>query len=312
MYSAADITLHMLTTTISLAVNYDILSHYLILGQAHLLVVSRKAEAKRNNRRNTESRQTQVDTPSRSVTRSLALRVQVRRPNKRRITEGVVHCQADGSLLAGSGSNVGHPGIGYLQTAVGSRQHEEEGEVPSAGVRCGDGDDDADDANESRPGDERRPCREPIRVPGRIQTNEGCEDVGRCREQQCMNRAEAELLNEGGQKVGQRRHGLDTDLAEDAHPDSVVLGRHLESTHSRHVFFFSPSIFDESDGPQRLFFGRQPFGCCRPVGDCEAGGNGEDNSGCAFDDEEPAPRLNAVVFERSCNAGGEEAAKGTR
>lgn len=114
-------------------------------------------------------------------------------------------------------------------------------------MRCSNGDYDANNTNYGRPDDERRSCREPIRVPGRVETNEGHEDVWRCRQQQGMDHAEAELLSEGRQKVGQRRYSLNTDLAEDTHPDSVVLRRQFESTHSCHVFFLSSSILNQSD-----------------------------------------------------------------
>ena len=68
-------------------------------------------------------------------------------PDQSQIAEGVIHRDADGSLLLRPSRDIGHPGIRDLETAIGARQHKEQCKVQSTSVRCRQRDDDSSHGN---------------------------------------------------------------------------------------------------------------------------------------------------------------------
>lgn len=282
-----------------------------LLNGIHLLIVPSENDAENDGANNRNYRQSQVDGPRSHVSWALALGVEIRGPDKSQVTNRVVHGQGDGSLLARTGTNVGHPRVGDLETAVGSGEHKEEGKVSRCDVGRGHGDDDTGESDDAGVDHVRRAHARAVRVPSVEKTEHGREEIGRCCEEQGVDGREAKVLDKCWQEVCQRRNSLNAHLSKNAQPNTMVLGSHLEGSEIADVFLLLASILNDSHNANRLLLLGQPLCVGGPIGNDKASDDGKDDCRNAFDDEEPAPTLDSVVLEGGGDTGGEETAKGS-
>lgn len=111
----------------------------------------------------------------------------------------------------------------------------------------------------------------------------------RCSQQKSIDIAVSKVLYQCRQKVSKRAYRLQAHLIENAKPDTMVFGCHLQRVKGLYLRLFFASVFDESDNAQSFLFIGEPFRGRWPVRDNERGSHRADDSGDSFDDKKPSP-----------------------